>query len=74
MAKVESRVVPVFSGVSSAYREWEVRVNCVDFCIVQEDDEWTLLANHGDTLAPFWLERVECVDTFLARHNLILGE
>ena len=65
----EPTVVPPFSGISDAYREWEVRIDCTNYCIVQEDSTWTLLRWTPDE----WIEDKESVAEFLYRYNLVLA-
>ena len=65
----EPTVVPLFSGTSDTYREWEVRIDTVLYCIVQEDSILTLLRWTPDE----WIEDKESVDEFLNRYNLVLG-
>ena len=65
----EPTVVPLFSGTSDTYREWEVQIDTVLYCIVQEDSILTLLRWTPDE----WIEDKESVVEFLYRYNLVLG-
>ena len=65
----EPMVVPPSSDTSAAYTEWEMRIDSVSYCIVQEGTTMTLLRRkHGE-----WIEEIESVDEFLDRYNLELG-
>ena len=62
-------IVPLYSGTTDEYREWEVRINNTNYCIVREADEWTLLFQDYDGT---WADSMVDVREFLEEHNLIL--
>ena len=68
------KIVPLYSGTNHAYKEWECEVNGTCFCVVQEDDTWTVLRKYGTGQSSFWSDIPIPVDVFLAQHKLVLAE
>lgn len=63
-------VVPLHSE-SGNYREWDIGVNLVKYCIIQEGDEWTLM--YYDRQTDLWEDAPDDVDNFLLTNKLILA-
>jgi hypothetical protein len=52
------------------YREWLVGVNHTQYCIIDDEDTWTLLVQGEDQS---WRDAEDDVETFLTTHTLILA-
>ena len=66
----EGKTVILLTSKSGTYREWDVRIDRKEYCIVDEDGTWTLLVCGPDKS---WQDTDQDVDTFLTTHKLILA-
>jgi len=63
-------IVPL-DAESANYREWLVTIGGTQYCVIQDQDEWTLMRYARGTEQ--WVETSVDVDTFLSSHRLILA-
>jgi hypothetical protein len=67
----EGKHVVLLSSESGNYREWEVNINDRRYCVIQEDDDWTLMCFVPED--NIWIDHPGDVDTFLTANHLILA-
>ena len=63
-------IVPLYAS-SANYREWETTQDGITYTIVEDNGTWTLLRCPAEGI---WVVDSTGVDSFLAQHNLVLGE